>query len=266
MPFELLRIENLLPAFALVLARVSGVVLAVPMLSSVQIAREVKVWLSITLSLMIFPIASTHLPIGLSLGQAAAGMAGEFIIGEILGFGAGVVFYASELAGKFISHQAGLSLGTTFNPFFDEESMVLDQLWFFTAAALFLAFGGHVIIVKSLIDSIRAVPPMMAVFDGSVAEFAASILQFAFQLGLRLAGPTILALLLASLVMGFLTKTMPQINIMSVGFSFKILVALAMAALTISASQDILAEGMQTGFDSLRGLFNELKGAEGHGG
>lgn len=266
MPFELLRIENLLPAFALILARVAGVVMAVPMLSSLQIPREVKVGLVFTLSLMIFPIAAPHVPVGLSLGQSAAGMVGELMIGEILGLGAGVIFYAAELAGKFVSHQAGLSIGTTYNPFFDEESMVLDQLWFFTAVAIFLALGGHVAVVKSLIDSIRDVPPMMATFDGSVADFGVAIMQSTFQLGLRLACPAILALLLSSLVMGFLTKTMPQINILSIGFSLKILVAIAMVAVTMSTSEELLGNAMQSGFDQLGILLDRMSVLVKHGG
>ena len=55
MPFELLRFEMLLPAFGLVLARVAGLVFAVPMFSSRQIPRIVKVWLTVTISLMTLP-------------------------------------------------------------------------------------------------------------------------------------------------------------------------------------------------------------------
>ena len=69
MPVELLRFEMLLPAFALVLARVAGLVLAVPMLSSSQIPVIVKVWLVVTLSLMTFPAVAEYLPASLTPGQ-----------------------------------------------------------------------------------------------------------------------------------------------------------------------------------------------------
>lgn len=266
MPFELLTFQNLLPAFALVVARVSGVVLGVPMLSSVQIPREAKVWLTATLSLMVFPLAAPHLPMGLTLGQSVVGMVGEFIIGEVIGLGTGLVFVAAEVAGKLVSHQAGLSIGTTINPFFDEESMVLDQLWFFTAAMLFLALRGHVLVVTALLDSIVTIPPMMARIDGSAGEFAMAMLQSTFQLGLRLAGPAIVALMLTSLVMGFLTRTMPQINVLSVGFAIKILVALFMVAMTISASEDVLSHAMQLGFDQIAALFEHMSEAMKRGG
>lgn len=258
MPIQLLSFEMLLPAFALVLARVAGVVAAVPILSSLQLPRDVRVWLVVTLSLMVFPLAMPHLPAALTLGQTVAGMVGEFIIGEVLGLGAGLVFYGAEIAGKFVSHQAGMSLGTVFNPFFDEESTVLDQLWFFTAAMLFLAFRGHIAIVTVLLDSIRLVPPLMANFDGTLGDFAVAIMQSTFQLGMRLAGPAILALLLTSLIMGFLTRTMPQINILSVGFAIKIAVALLVLAVTISTSEEYLGTAIGEGLEHVTALFEHM--------
>lgn len=266
MPLELLRFEMLLPAFALVLARVAGLVLAVPMLSSRQIPRLVKVWLVVTLSLMAFPVVSPHLPRSLTLGQAAAGMIGEFIIGEILGLGAGMVFFAAQLAGKMVSHQSGMALGTVFNPVFESQSTVLDQIWFFTTLLLFLALRGHIAVVTVLIDSFRTVPPLMAEFDGALADFLVAILRNMFELGIRLAGPAILALLLTSLIMGFLTKTMPQLNILSVGFSLKIATALFVMGLTLPFSQDLIATGLFDSLDYVGLLFEHTSETLIHGG
>ncbi|HWL92348.1 MAG TPA: flagellar biosynthetic protein FliR [Phycisphaerae bacterium] len=258
MPVELLSFQMLLPAFVLVLARVSGLVIAVPILSSLQIPRDIKVWLVVTLSLMVFPLAAVHLPTSLTLGQAAAGAVSELIIGEILGLGTGLIFFAAEFAGKFVSHQAGLSLGTVFNPFFDEESTVIDQLWFFTAAIIFMACRGHIALVTVLLDSIRNVPPLMANFDGTTGDFAIAIMHTTFSLGIQLAAPTILALLVASLVMGFLTRTMPQINILSVGFSLKVAIALLILALSIPASEELLGNAIWNGLDHVGVLFEQM--------
>ncbi|MCG8406208.1 MAG: flagellar biosynthetic protein FliR [Phycisphaerales bacterium] len=244
MPVELLRFEMLLPAFALVLARVAGLVLAVPMLSSSQIPVIVKVWLVVTLSLMTFPAVAEYLPASLTPGQAVAGMVGEFVVGEIVGFGAGLVFFAAQVGGKIISHQSGMALGTVFNPIFDAEATALDQIWFFTTLLIFLGLRGHLAVVSVLLDSFETVPPMMAKFDGTVADFAVGILRSMFELALRLAGPAIVALLLSSLVMGFLTRTMPQLNILSVGFSVKIAAALSVVALTIAYSQDVIEDAL----------------------
>ncbi len=266
MPLELLRFEMLLPAFVLVLARVAGLVLAVPMLSSRQIPRVVKVWLVVTLSLMAFPAVATHLPTSLTLGQAATGMVGEFIIGEILGLGVGLAFFAAQIAGKMVSHQSGLALGTVFNPVFNSQSTILDQFWFFTALMIFLGLRGHVAAATVLMGSFKTVPPLTAVFDFSLLDYGVDVMQTMFELAIRIAGPAIAALFLTSLVMGFLTKTMPQLNILSVGFSFKIATALAISAVSISLSQGALGDALFDGLDKAGLMFEQMSETVMHGG
>ena len=71
-----MRFEMLLPAFGLVVARGAGLVLAVPMLTSQQIPRIVKVWLVVTLSLLVFAVVAPLLPSSMTRGQAAGGSSG----------------------------------------------------------------------------------------------------------------------------------------------------------------------------------------------
>lgn len=255
---ELLRFELLLPSFALVLARVAGLVLAVPMFSSTQIPRGIMAGFVIVISLMVFPVVAPLLPGSLTIGQAAAGMVTEFIIGEALGMAAGGVFFAAQIAGQLVSHQSGLSLGQVFNPMFDEQSTVIDQLWFFATMVLFFMFRGHLAVTQALLESFRQVPPLMLHADGALGEFAMSVCATMFQMALRLAGPTVLALLLTSLIMGFLTKTMPQLNIFSVGFSLKIVVAFLAVAVTIAHSGGIIASGIEDSLDDLGELMQAM--------
>jgi len=248
----------LLPAFGLVLARVGGLVFALPLLTSRQVPRMVKVWLVVTLSLLAFPVVAPLLPHSLSLGQAAVGMVGEFVVGEILGLGAGLIFLSVQVAGKVVSHQSGMALGQAYNPVMDAPSTVLDQVWFFGVLMLFLAMGGHLAVIKVLLGSFEQVPAMLMVFDGSVGEFVIGILRSSFDVALRMCGPVVLALLLTSLIMGFLTKTMPQLNILSVGFSFKIVTAWFILAITISFSDGVIADGIADGLDQIGLLFEHL--------
>ena len=266
MPLELLRFEMLLPVFGLVLARVGGLVFALPMLTSQQVPRIVKVWLVVTLALMTFPVVAPLMPHSLTFGQAAAGMVGEFVVGEILGLGAGLIFLAVQVAGKIVSHQSGMALGQAYNPVMDAPSTVLDQIWFFAVLMFFLAMGGHLAVVKVLLGSFEHVPPMMMTIDGTVGEFVIGIVRSTFDVALRMCGPVVLALLLTSLIMGFLTKTMPQLNILSVGFSFKIVTAWFILAVTVSFSDGLIADGVLDGLDQIGLLFETLSEAVMHAG
>jgi len=245
---ELLQLEMLLPGFALVLARMSGIMISAPMFSSSQIPTQFKVAMAFALALLAYPVVAVTLPGKLTLAQAAVGCVGELMIGEIIGLGVGLVFFAASLAGSMVSHQAGLTFGEVVNPVFDSETSVLDQIWFFAALMLFLAIGGHLILVKTVLDSFRQVPPMSAWADESLADHLSALLQCLFETALRLAGPAIVALLLALLALGVLSRTMPQFNLMNVGFSFKIALAMFVVAVSISSADDLMVHTIQDGF------------------
>lgn len=263
---ELFNYQLLLPKFALVLARMAGVVLAVPMLSSSQIPRSILIWFVVVLSLMMFPAVHALLPESLTLGEAAAGMVGEFLIGELLGLGAGLIFFAAQIAGQVVSHQSGLALSAVFNPLFDEQSTVIDQIWFFSVLIFFLALRGHLAVAEVILTSFRQVPPLMLASDPALGDFALSIVRTIFDVAIRLAGPAILALLLSSLMMGFLTKTMPQLNVLSVGFAFKIAIALFIAAVTIRHAGGVVSDAVADGLDQLGALMQNLPPGAVHAG
>ncbi|QDV89176.1 flagellar biosynthesis protein FliR [Phycisphaerae bacterium RAS2] len=251
MPLSLLQLEMLLPAFMMVLARTAGAVVAVPMFSNAQIPAMVKVLLAVTLGFVAFPVVMPMLPTDVSLTQAATGLASEFLIGELLGLAAGAALFAAQMAGNVVSQQAGLSLGQVFNPMLDEETTVLDQLWFFGALMFFFAFRGHLAVVSALLGSFELVPPMSITFDAGLLDVAAGLATSMFEATLRLAGPSVLALLATSLVLGFLTKTMPQLNILSVGFAFKVAVGLVAVAATMACSGNLIADTAAESLDSV---------------
>ncbi len=248
----------LLPSFTLVLARVAGLVIAVPMLSTRQVPRIVKVWLIVTLSLMAFPAVSHLLPRSLTLGQAAVGMVGEFVVGQIIGFGASLVFMAAQLAGKVVSYQSGMALGQVYNPITDTQNTIIDQIWFFALLLFFMAMRGHAAVISVLLGSFKKIPPMSVVIDPVLADFLIAICQSMFEIALRLCGPAVLALFLTSLLMGFLTKTMPQMNILSVGFSIKILTGFFMVAVTLGLSEGLLDDVLFQGLDYVGVVFEHM--------
>lgn len=262
---ELLQLEMLLPGFAMVLARTSGIMISAPMFSSSQIPTQIKVMLPIALALLAYPVVMVTVPAGLTLPQAAVGCIGELMIGEIIGLGVGVVFFGASMAGSMISHQAGLTFGEVVNPVFDSETTVLDQLWFFAALMVFLAVGGHLVLMRVVLDSFHQVPPMSAWADESLVPHLTALLQCLFETALRLAGPTIVALLLALLALGVLSRTMPQFNLMNVGFSFKIALAMFVTALSIASADDLMVHTIRDGFARIGEIMTDL-GRSAHGG
>lgn len=242
----------MLPAFVLVLFRVSALTLAVPLFSGTGIPLQIKVILSVAISLAVFPLAAQHLPTSVTLGSAVIGLAGEIMVGLFLGLGVTLVFVGVQLGSHLVGQQSGMAIGAVFNPMVDESITVMDQIYYFVMIMVFLGLGGDHALIRSLLDSFETVPPLAFRPGWSIAELMMDLTALSFTLAIRVAGPTILALLTAFLVLGFLSRTIPQLNILTVGFPFKLAVGLVVMAMTITFMEPVIEETFVKTFDLLR--------------
>lgn len=260
-----------LPAWLLVAARLTGVVLATPVLSNAGVPVNVRALLVAALSAMMLPAALPGLRLDWSLGQAVVGMMGELLIGAVLGMAASTVMLASQLAGHMVAQQAGLSIGEVFNPTLESEATTLQELWYYVALAAFIAVGGLRRCFEILLGSFATLPPLTIFSRGSdsgdaIGEAAIGLIDLSTRLALQLAGPTMLALLLSTLAMGFLVKTMPQFNVLTVGFTVKAVLGLFMVAATMSGTGDIMSDAVGDSFEHVTALLDSLAAGARHAG
>lgn len=248
-----------LPAWLMVLARMSGVVIALPLLAGFEVPAQVRIFLAVALAVMAFPIALPLLPQGLSIGQTAAGLVGEIVVGELLGLAAAVVLQGAMMGGHLVAQQSGLALGTIINPLFDGEASPIEQLCYFAAGGLFLALRGHVAVVQAVLDSIRIVPPGTVAANASIVDYVIGVATSMCDLAMRIAGPAMLALLLSTVAMGFVSKTMPQLNILSVGFTLKLVIAMAVMAGVVGLMEEPIASVLNESMDAFRRLLPGIR-------
>ena len=76
-------------------------------------------------------------------------------------------------------------------------------------------------------------PPGQAHFSHAVDGRADGITSYSFALGLQLAAPMMVALMLSILIMGLISRTMPQFNVLAVGFSVNSMVMLGALLLSL---------------------------------
>lgn len=252
MPLNLFEIYGLLPAFLLVLFRVSGIVLATPLFSAAVLPARVKVLLSAAIALAVFPLVRSSVTVQLTVSSALAGMVGELMIGLFVGLSVTLMMLGVQVAAQVVSYQAGIALGQAFNPMLDDESTVIAQLYFLVAMMVFLAVGGHRAVVVAVLDSFQSVPPLQFQVTEDLVAFLVDLLTACCTMAIRVAAPVILALMLAFMTLGFISKTVPQLNILTVGFPIKIAMALLLMALTMMSLEDVLLETLTLGIDGIR--------------
>ncbi|MGD1916317.1 MAG: flagellar biosynthetic protein FliR [Phycisphaerales bacterium] len=244
--------ENLMP-FWLVAARLSGLFLFAPVLASRLLMRQFRVLLLVMLTVALYPaVASAGIETPpLEIGSLAMVLLAEVLIGLAIGMLATLPLVAIQVAGSIISYKMGLALAQVFNPEFDAQSEVIGQLLYLMGLAIFVQMGGLEHMVLAVMQTFETLPPGMAWLDVAPIQLMAAMTDAAFVIGLRIAMPVLLMGTLISLAMGVLMRTVPQINIMTIGFAIQIVMGLGVITVAIFAIGEVAGEGIVEAFEQI---------------
>ncbi len=253
---QLLQVILNLPLLALVMARISGLVAFAPFYGSSGIPLKTRALLVFAIAVIILPFASANMPVPTDLGSLVLAMVGELLIGLVFGLMTSVLFSGLELAGLLIGQQLGISLAQVFDPMFEEEASVLGQLYFWLAMVIFLLIKGHLILIGALIRSFRSMPPGKFTSNGDVVGGIAEVLQLAFILALQVSAPIVIVIFLTTLATAFIGRTVPQLNILSVGFSMRVALGFVLITICLMPVVQVFFNMMEKAFGSLYGLMN----------
>jgi flagellar biosynthetic protein FliR len=222
--------------FTLVLTRVSGLVATAPIYGSGEVPPQIRVLLAFALSLVVAPSqigAAVPFPETLLNWLVLAG--GELLVGAALGLGVQILFQAGQVAGQLISQVSGMSLADVFNPSLDSTVPLFSQLLYLFTLAIFLLIGGHRLVMAGLLGTFDSIPLASGAIPLSLAETFTGLVASSMELGLRAAAPATTALLLATVILGLISRTLPQLNIMVVGFGINALVTLGTLSISLGA-------------------------------
>jgi flagellar biosynthetic protein FliR len=224
-----------LPAWLLVLFRLTGMFMFAPMFGSVTIPARVKVFLALGLSFCVYPMLLTPgsasagliLPFiesGLGLWSVVSSVSMELLIGIVIGYGASLPLIGVQIGGRVVDQQMGLGLAGVLNPEFNEQTGVVSQFYFMLALAVFVILGGHRVILMTLVGSFGRVPLGGLSVDGQLLGLVVGLMETVFEMAFRISGPLLCLIFLQTVAMGFIARTVPQMNILSIGFALRILI------------------------------------------
>jgi len=260
-PISLEPILAHVPAWLLVMFRISGIFILAPVFGSHAIPVHIKAFLAFALSLCVYPVlldpntgsAAGILPIvegALSLWTLASYVALELLIGFLIGYTTSLSMIALQVGGQLIDQQLGLALAGIINPELGEQNGIVSEILFLSGVTLFVALGGHRILFDVLIGTFQTVPLGGVVIDGHMLELVVGLLGASFDMSIRVAAPLLCLIFLETLAMGFVARTVPQMNILSIGFAVRIMMgtALLVAAMgtIIVVFEDHLADTLHT--------------------
>ncbi len=255
MPGDFGPLLDHLPAWLMVMFRLSGIFILAPILGSATIPRIVKVMLVFTLTFCVYPMLLTSgrpaaasltaiIDHGLSLWTMIPYVAMELMVGLIIGYAASLPLIGMQLGGDAIDKQMGIGFADIVNPESGEQSGVMANSLFMMSLAIFAILGGHRVMLMVLVGSFDHVPIGGFNGFGELVTMVVGMLSVAFEMGLRIAAPLLCLIFLQTVAMGFIARTVPQLNVMSVGFSIRILNGTVMMIAFISIAAWVFANEM----------------------
>ncbi|GAB7129453.1 flagellar biosynthetic protein FliR [Silvimonas sp. JCM 19000] len=215
--------------------RIFGLFLADPFYSSGSISVTVRVGFTLLLTVLIVPVLPPmpNVPVLSAVGIMIA--VNQMIIGLMIGMAMRLVFSAVEMAG----HVAGLQMGLGFASFFDPQHNtsvpVLAQFLSLMTTLLFLAMNGHLIVLRTLIDSFSQMPPTAQPLSARPLMLLVNQGAIIFTVGLQLSMPVVGSLLVTNLAVGVMTRASPQLNIFAIGFPIMLMIGMGSLYLTLPA-------------------------------
>jgi len=213
-----------LPFFA-VLARVAGLAIVAPVFGSPSIPRIVRLAIVLTLGFSAWTMTSGKFIGEVGLLELGVILAGEFAIGATIGFLMSIPLIAMQMGGSLMGQQMSIALPSMLDPATGGESDEIGRAFMMFAIVGFVVIGGIEQTYIAVVGSFSHLP-IAALSVESMSTTLAGMLDIAFEFGLRVALPLIAVLMIQTAALALVARSMPQLNIFSVGLPLRILVGL----------------------------------------
>lgn len=253
---DLIPLALQLPTLLMVVFRIGGLMIVAPFFGSVSVPPRVKIALTLVLSLALWPVAPHGAALPPTLPAILVAVGSELLVGLTIGLVLTTLFAGLQLAGLAVSQQMGISLADVFNPDFNESADVVAVLYYWVGLMIFLAIGGHRLLIGSLVDSFRLVPVGGFVMNAKVLALVSGAMTASFIMAFKISLPVVLALFLTSVAMGLINRTVPQLNILTAGFAIRSSAGMLLAAATMVAMMSVFLGAIEHGLGQLNGAIS----------
>ena len=217
--------------FALLMARVTAFLAISPIFGW----RTVPIIVRVGIIVMITIFFAVSMPPTVVAGdmhwmRAVVLMLQETVIGLALGLAARLVYSAIQQGGLIAAQQMGFADAGVIDPASGSRTRPISTLFEMTFAMLFLAAGGHHLLLIAIANSFQsfpvAGPPDISVLAEGVVKAGSMMFFFA----LKLAAPMLAGFLILSVMLCILARVLPEMNILMASFPLRIGMGLFMAA------------------------------------
>jgi flagellar biosynthesis protein FliR len=236
---ELSLSASVLIAFALVLSRMAGIFVFVPMPVQEAGPSPARIAMAIASTLILFPRWPRVEASEVNLGLMSLWMLSELALGTAIGLMVSCLSEFLTFSAQIFGLQAGYGYASVVDPTTQADSNVLSVVAQLTAGLLFFTTGLHRTVISAFAASLKSYPPGQFTLHRNLAKIVVEVGSSVFSVGLRLALPVIVMLVMTDLAFGVIGRINAQLQMGANAFPAKMLLTLVMLATTLAIAPSI---------------------------
>lgn len=238
----LLDIFNNVDIYMLILVRIIGFLLFIPVISGNNIPRQAKIGLALAISAIIYTSGNvTEVFYNNSIIGYAVLILKEFLVGAIISFTVFLIFNAIYLTGHLTDQQIGYSMANVFDPISNTQVPITGNLYYFSLCMLFILNRGHHMVISTIFYSYKVLPIGKAIImeNASLNYILLSAMLEFFKIGTLIALPIIGIILVMDIALGILVRTVPKMNVFVIGMPLKVIAGLIGVWIIVPAFSEV---------------------------
>ena len=235
--------HRIILAAVLVMARVGGAFAICPALTESMVPGVARRAAVLGFSVLAIPAVMSQMPPGepvvLMFGLLAVK---EALLGFLLGFFAAIPFWIAENIGNLIDNQRGATMGEIYSPLNGTQVSTLGIFFTQLVSTIFFIGGVIFIFLGALYKSYMVWPVFSEGFTW-IADAPAQLLgtlDGMLKTTVVIAAPVVIVMFLATVGLGLVNRTAPQLNVFFLSMPVKSALGIAMLIIYLPFVMDML--------------------------
>ena len=246
--------DTYMVGFVLLFFRFAALFIAIPIFAHQSIPINIKAAMAFFFTI-VFYSSMPPLQISIDVPTIFLAILSEFLFGLAIGVILQIAYNVITFAGGIISHMMGFSMASAIDPQSGVSMPIISQFLSLMGLLVLFSIDLHHWILLFIDGSLQNIPLGGFLLEENLFNYIIDATGNMFIVGFSIAFPLIALSLLQDIIFGMLMKTMPQFNILVIGFPIKIMVGFAVLISIFTAIMLILKTQVQDAFNILEMFF-----------
>lgn len=157
----------------------------------------------------------------------------EVVVGILIGIFVNLLFQLFSSIGSIIDSQGGFSSAQVFDPLTNNNSSIIEKLFYWISLSVFILLNGHHYLIKAFVFSYEKIKIGDFSITGNILNSFMDTIFIIFRASFMIIVPMIIVLIFVDIILGIISKIIPKINIIFISFPLKISITIILLILSI---------------------------------